>query len=308
MPKVSVVVPNYNHAPYLKQRLDSIFNQTFQNFEVILLDDCSTDNSVEILSEYAKNPKVSHFIINEKNSGSTFKQWQKGIELSKGEYIWIAESDDWADDRFLETLYNVLKENQDCSMTYCQSFQTNEQGKVLSTMEYWTNDLKPKLWKASFKIQGSELIKYILIKNIIPNVSAVLFKKSSLKALPKEIFGLTLTGDKLLYVSILKNTSICFINKSLNYFRTQTSSVRNKTKKANLIFENYVFLEYLLKNCNLSEKSVFKNKLFIIETTKVLGSKNTSKKEAQKIKAQIKKTSKWIYLYIKLRLLAYRIG
>ena len=44
MPLVSVIVPNYNHAPYLRQRLDSIFNQTFQDFEVIILDDCSTDN------------------------------------------------------------------------------------------------------------------------------------------------------------------------------------------------------------------------------------------------------------------------
>ena len=52
MPQVSVIVPNYNHAPYLRQRLDSIFNQNFQDFEVIILDDCSTDNSKEIIEEY----------------------------------------------------------------------------------------------------------------------------------------------------------------------------------------------------------------------------------------------------------------
>jgi glycosyltransferase involved in cell wall biosynthesis len=57
--KVSVIVPNYNHAKYLPRRLDSIFNQTFQDFEVILLDDCSTDNSLSIPGEYVKHPKVS---------------------------------------------------------------------------------------------------------------------------------------------------------------------------------------------------------------------------------------------------------
>lgn len=61
MPKKSIIVPNYNHAKYLPKRLDSIVNQTFQNFEVILLDDCSTDNSLEIIEEYAKGPRVTHF-------------------------------------------------------------------------------------------------------------------------------------------------------------------------------------------------------------------------------------------------------
>ena len=74
---VSIIVPNYNHAPFLNQRLDSIFNQTFQDFEVILLDDASTDNSLSILEDYKEKfkSKVSHLIVNEKNSGSPFKQF-----------------------------------------------------------------------------------------------------------------------------------------------------------------------------------------------------------------------------------------
>ena len=58
-PTVSVIIPNYNHAPYLKERIDSVLNQTYQDFEVIILDDCSPDNSVEVIEQYRSNPHVS---------------------------------------------------------------------------------------------------------------------------------------------------------------------------------------------------------------------------------------------------------
>ena len=102
-PKVSVIVPNYNYARYLKARIDSILNQTFQDFELILLDDCSTDNSAEVLEGYRTHPLVAHLVVNTQNTGSPFAQWFRGIGLAQGEYIWIAESDDLAEPTFLET-------------------------------------------------------------------------------------------------------------------------------------------------------------------------------------------------------------
>ena len=88
MPQVSVIIPNFNHAAYLDQRINSVLNQTYQDFEVILLDDCSTDNSKEVLLKYSDNMKVAHVIFNDKNCGSTFNQWKKGLHLAKGKYIW----------------------------------------------------------------------------------------------------------------------------------------------------------------------------------------------------------------------------
>lgn len=83
-PLVSVIVPNYNHASYLKERLDSIYQQTYQNIEVILLDDFSSDNSVEILKQYAKKyPHKTRLVVNEQNSGRVFRQWNKGLALAK---------------------------------------------------------------------------------------------------------------------------------------------------------------------------------------------------------------------------------
>ena len=100
--KVSVIIPNYNHKDYLRQRIESVLNQTFRDFEVIILDDASTDGSKDILEQYANHNKVTQHIFNYVNSGSVFKQWIKGIQLAKGDYVWIAESDDFADVHFLE--------------------------------------------------------------------------------------------------------------------------------------------------------------------------------------------------------------
>ena len=106
---VSIIVPNYNHARYLKERLDSIYNQTYRHFEVILLDDCSTDGSVEVLKEYArKYPENTRLVANEHNSGKVFHQWNKGLELARGEFVWIAESDDFAEPDFLASCVEQL--------------------------------------------------------------------------------------------------------------------------------------------------------------------------------------------------------
>src|ERR1022692_1882228 len=107
MVKVSVVIPNYNHSRFLPRRIDSVLEQTFQDFELILLDDCSTDDSRSILSQYADESRV-RIEFNEVNSGTPFRQWNKGVGLARGEYVWIAESDDYADKRLLERLVAVL--------------------------------------------------------------------------------------------------------------------------------------------------------------------------------------------------------
>lgn len=78
-PLVSVIVPNYNHAAFLKERMESILNQSYPHYEVIILDDHSTDASLEVIKEYAKHPKVAQVIINETNCGSPFIQWQRGF-------------------------------------------------------------------------------------------------------------------------------------------------------------------------------------------------------------------------------------
>ena len=118
MPLVTVIIPNYNHAKYLRQRIDTVLNQTYTSFEVIILDDCSTDNSKDIILSYKDNPHISNIVLNSENSGSTFKQWNKGFELAKGDYIWIAESDDYCDLNLLELLITQIQKYSQSSIVY----------------------------------------------------------------------------------------------------------------------------------------------------------------------------------------------
>src|SRR5258706_9778611 len=119
MPKVSVIIPNYNHAPFLKQRIDSVLNQTYLDLEVIILDDRSTDNSGGIIESYRGHPKVVSIVYNEANSGSPFGQWKKGVRLVNGKYIWIAESDDWAEPDLLDKLIALAEGNDNIGIAFC---------------------------------------------------------------------------------------------------------------------------------------------------------------------------------------------
>ena len=156
MTTVSVIVPNYNHAPYLKRRLDSIYQQTYQDFEVILLDDCSTDDSVKILKSYAETMPNTIFVPNKSNSGSVFRQWHKGVDLSKGKYIWIAESDDFASPHFLQKLVGAMDKNARVGLVYSQSWLVDIQGNVLGNANCWTNDLDAYRWSSNFINSGRE--------------------------------------------------------------------------------------------------------------------------------------------------------
>lgn len=256
-PKVSIIIPNYNHAQFLEQRLETVFNQSYKNFEVIILDDCSTDNSVEILKRYKEYPKVSHLVINEVNSGSPFKQWKKGIELSIGEYIWIAESDDYCELNFLEDL---LKCNY--GLIYAQSYDVDEKSNVFYDRIKYTTEFKPNLWKSCFKINGNIFLKkYLLVKNVIPNASAVIFKSRLVKGntFSKDLLKMRICGDWLFWIKMVCQTDVCFIDKRLNYFRHHKKTTRihdSLGKKKQRLLEESKIRTYIYKNYKLRNKSI----------------------------------------------------
>jgi glycosyltransferase involved in cell wall biosynthesis len=259
VPKVSVIIPNYNHARFLEQRIDSVLNQTFQDFEVILLDDRSTDNSQEIFSKYRNHPKLSHIIINDINSNSTFKQWNKGISLAAGEYIWIAESDDYATPIFLEELVPVLDRHQNVGLAYCQSFIIDEANSTLSEdFLACTDCFDRQRWLTDYLNNGkNECENFLSGKNTIPNASAVLIRKSIYEAeVGRDNEAFKVAGDWFTWSKILLSADIYFVAKSLNYFRSCESSVSRKMSKQLIVIrESLLILERLQERVNISPKA-----------------------------------------------------
>ena len=134
--KISVIIAIYNVEKYLKKCLDSIVNQTLKDIEIILIDDGSSDSSLSICKEYAKNDKRIKIIIQE-NQGAAIAR-NKGIELATGDYLSIIDSDDYFDLQMLEKLYNKAVSNN-LDITICHSQEINDLNKEISDIEYSIN-------------------------------------------------------------------------------------------------------------------------------------------------------------------------
>lgn len=230
MYKVSIIVPNYNYASYLQQRIDSILNQSFQDFELILLDDASTDNSVEILYSHRSNPHVTRIEVNNHNTGSPFQQWFKGISLAQGEYIWIAESDDLCEPEFLSTTVNLLDKYPQAAVCFTGSTQIDEKGETLSyDMNKWGKlERKQKNNYAIFN--GRAYVAHNLYwRSYIGNASSALFRKSSFEqASPQQCAKMRYSGDWLFWFKLAMQGDIIEVYEIHNYFRQHTQKVTVK--------------------------------------------------------------------------------
>jgi glycosyltransferase involved in cell wall biosynthesis len=252
MPKVSVIIPNYNHAPFLEKRIDSVLNQTYQNFELIILDDFSKDNSKHIIEKYRNHPKVSNIIYNESNSGSPFKQWKKGVDLAKGEFIWIAESDDYADIFFLEELIEKALKNPSSGIIYCESYSVNRDDEIIGV---WNNN-RDLLWENDFEKGGMEMIsKYLIYANVIPNASAVLLNKSKINFSFEIASKFKINGDWLIWIKLLENSDISFLSKKLNYFRQHDIKASNTAIRTGKNWLEYIKIQNYLKSRIIISKS-----------------------------------------------------
>jgi len=265
-PLVSVIIPNYNHYPFLEQRIESVLNQTFQDFELIILDDYSTDNSKDIIEHYHLHPKVSRIEYNNNNSGSPFKQWLKGIQIAKGEYIWIAESDDYSDSAFLETMLLKIAAYPQVALVYCDSHVVNAENKILD-FQNWGHDLDDKRWENDYINKGDdEISNYLLYKNTIVNASAVIFKKELFLHIDTRLFiDLMFTGDWMIWVNLLRNDSIAYLAKKLNYFRfhqESTRSVKSIKDEIKRVKEYFKVINFIEKNYSIKANSF--NHLWII--------------------------------------------
>ncbi|MGB6177303.1 MAG: glycosyltransferase [Methylocella sp.] len=230
---ISVIVPNYNHARYLDERLASIFEQRLRPDEIIFLDDGSSDGSLEIARAWqARSPIPFAIAANAANSGSPFKQWAKGIESAAGDLVWIAESDDSSCPRFLERMAAAFMD-PDVAVAYCDSEVIGTEGEILSpTYRFYTDTLSETKWLAGYVETGPrEIAEALAIKNTIPNVSAVLFRRGALDEGLSAADGFRYCGDWAIYVACLRQGKIAFCPRALNKHRRPPGSLTQEGER-----------------------------------------------------------------------------
>ncbi len=232
IPQVSAVVPNYNYARYLPERIDSIAAQTAPMTEIVVLDDASSDESVEVLrlQRMYTNPEPV-IVPNAVNSGSVFRQWLEGVRRARGEFVWIAEADDAADPRLIATLLPAMRADPGIVMAYAQSSRIDAAGFELYP-DYlgYTDDLSPERWREAYTATGAEEVEAgLAVKNTIPNVSAVLFRRAPLldvlETHIEELASYRIAGDWLTYLYLLRRGRIHYVPVPLNRHRYHGGSV-----------------------------------------------------------------------------------
>lgn len=256
MIRFSVIIPNYNHAAFLEERIESVLKQTYQYFDIILIDDCSTDNSRPIIEKYRPHERVTVVYNAEKNSGSPFGQWQKGISLAKNDWIWIAESDDVALPGFLETAANQI--TNDTSLWFCNS-QVKASGQEDSTTaDICNKNFNTNWWSNSYTLDGKEEINRSLkYRSPVLNVSAVVFNKTALAQHGLDFRPFRYFGDWYLYLHLLASGTVVYEHTIYNIYRRTGASHSQQMKPAHrlrLKEEYFRLLQVLMKSPVVTDK------------------------------------------------------
>ena len=170
-PKISVCIPSYNCAPFLADAIDSVLAQSYSDFELLIIDDCSTDSSAEIIAGYAERDPRIVFLRNESNLGMV-ANWNRCIELARGEYIHYLFADDlFASPECLDKMLRVIESDPAISL-------------VVSARNIIDEDSRIKRVASHFRDKkiapGTEVIRRCLYeaRNLIGEPSVVMFRKS----------------------------------------------------------------------------------------------------------------------------------
>jgi glycosyltransferase involved in cell wall biosynthesis len=240
-PHVSVVVPNYNYERFLPERLQSILDQTFQDFELILLDDVSKDGSVAILEDCARRRPGTRVVVNEKNSGSPFAQWLRGMDMAKSDLIWMAEADDACAPDLLATLLPAL-EDRNVFMAYVKSVPIGTEGQVYGDYEdIYLNRISEGRWSQPYLATDHEEAQSGLgIANCIPNASSLVFRRFEIEPdFAETLKGMRLCGDWYFYVRAMRGGMVAYSNRPLNLHRRHAETVTKTTEGSSRYFSEF---------------------------------------------------------------------
>ncbi|WP_303189341.1 glycosyltransferase family 2 protein [Fusobacterium ulcerans] len=221
-PLVSIITPLYNSEKYIGETIESVLNQTYKNWEMLIIDDCSKDNGVKIVNNYILKDKRIKLFRNEKNEGVSFSR-NRAIDLSQGKYIAFLDSDDlWKKEKLEKQISFMEKNNIDLSYTGYEKINTD-------------GSLRGEI-KVPEKLDYKELLKNCLI-NCISGV----YRKEKFEVFR---FRKTKAEDYIFWLEIFKQIDYAYgIQESLAYYRVSNNS-RSSNKLDIVKFHWKIYREY----------------------------------------------------------------
>ncbi len=255
--EVAIVIPNFNHERYIKRRIDSVLNQSIKDIDLILLDDCSTDDSMSVIQQYKGDPAV-RIHRNRKNSGSPFNQWRKGVSLASSEVVWIAESDDDCDSNFLEALLPEF-DDELVQLAVGRTEIIDEHGKrVTGALQNYYKRAHPSLFDKSYKQDGAkEVDRSISAICTYVNGSGLLMRRKPLAEELECVREFRMCGDWRIYLGLLRRGKVSFRADAESYFRRHQKSVVHNLEGTETYFrERYEISKYVVENFRLRRRGV----------------------------------------------------
>ena len=249
---VTAVVASYNHSRFLPSRVESLLKQRYPNIQVLVIDDCSPDDSPEILKAYL-GQKNYQLILREQNGGWV-KVSNQGFELSQGEYILFANCDDDCHPLMVGALVDALESHPNAGVAFCRSLMVDDSGKELGDdFQIRENSFRQHCAQDAY-IEGGLMSRFLMHSCVIPNLSAALFRKSCLKEVGLFSNDYQACSDWDLFFRIAKNYDFAYVAKPLNFFRQHGKTIRSATK-GRITYDE--FFSVLLPKINNSDFSLF---------------------------------------------------
>lgn len=247
---ISLIIPVYKVEKYLEKCIQSVINQTYENLQIILVDDGSPDNCGKICDEYAK--KDHRIEVIHKSNGGLSDARNKGLEIAKGEYIGFVDSDDYIEADMYEVLYNLLKQyNADVSIC---NFYTVSQGKI--SIKNADNGIN--------EYNRIEILKEILLdKNIQSYAWNKLYKKELFDEIKYPI-GKKYEDIGTTFYLLEKCNKVVVTGKSEYYYINRQDSIVNNvtettiTDYIELIMQRYDYIEENIKELSSYNKDYLK--------------------------------------------------
>lgn len=206
LPGITVYILNYNYGEFVAAAIESVLNQTYRNFELIVIDDGSTDGSREILHHYCKNPKIN--LVLQPRKGF-IKSCNVAIGLAKGRYIIRLDADDVFYPQILDSLYNEMIKNENTGYVFCDYFETDASGDVKIEKRQFNKDL------------------HGMISSVIPHGACLLIRLSFLRQISGYPESIQCQDGTYLWKSFKDKFNPAYISKPLFEYRRHGKNMSN---------------------------------------------------------------------------------